>query len=74
MTKKEEFYYNKGKKFIHSSFLLSLSESKDEKAKTEEEIIQSTIKAGKMAWGLITIGLIAMACIIIGAAIYGLIA
>ena len=49
MTKKEEFYYNKGKKFIHSSFLLSLSESKDEKAKTEEEIIQSTIKAGKMA-------------------------
>ena len=35
MTKKEKFYYQQGKKFIHSSFLLTLSESKDEKEKTE---------------------------------------
>lgn len=65
MTKKEKFYYQQGKKFIHSSFLLTLSESKDEKEKTEEEMIQNTIKAGRMAWGLTITGLIIIICILI---------
>ena len=60
MTKKEKFYYQRGKNFI-----LTLSESKDEKEKTEEEMIQNTIKAGRMAWGLTITGLLIIICILV---------
>lgn len=65
MTKKEKFYYQQGKNFIHSSFLLTLIENKDKKEKTEEEIIQNTIKAGKTFFSLIITFLILIVTIVL---------
>lgn len=65
MTKKEKFYYQQGKNFINRSFLLTLSESKDEKEKTEEEMIQNTIKAGKTFFSLIITFLILIVTIVL---------